>query len=300
MQAALEPDHRGGFAGGRASAGEGGGNLMLRVASAVVLAPAVLLCAYLGGWAFLALCAVAAGVVLWEWASLVARRGDPRILAAGWAAILAAALLIGFDRPPNVALGAIVLGAVAAAISTATWAGPSARRFAPAWDAGGVAYAAMILFGPALLRRDPEWGLTALLFLFATVWMTDIFAFFCGRALGGPPLWRSVSPNKTWSGAIGGLLGGVAAGVAVAYASGIGRLGIIGVMALACSVLAQAGDLFESAVKRRFGAKDASHLIPGHGGVMDRLDGFIFAALFAALFGAFRGLSSVAAGLFLW
>ena len=122
-----------------------------------------------------------------------------------------------------------------------------------------------------------------------------------GRAIGGPLLWPRVSPNKTWSGAIGGLLGGVAAGVAVAYASGIGKLAVAGVMALVLSVLAQAGDLFESAVKRRFGAKDASHLIPGHGGVMDRLDGFLVAAFAALLIGMLRqGLAAPGRGLLVW
>jgi phosphatidate cytidylyltransferase len=151
------------------------------------------------------------------------------------------------------------------------------------------------------LRRDPEWGFTALLFLFAIVWATDIFAFFCGRAIGGILLWPRVSPNKTWAGAIGGLAGGVAAGVAVAYASGVGKLGMAGVMALLLSVLAQAGDLFESAVKRRFGAKDASRLIPGHGGLMDRLDGFLVAAFAALLIGILRqGVDAPARGLLIW
>ena len=138
-------------------------------------------------------------------------------------------------------------------------------------------------------------------FSFATVWTTDIFAYFCGRAIGGPLLWPRISPKKTWSGAIGGLIGGVAAGVAVAYASGVGRLGIVGVMGLLLSVLAQAGDLFESAVKRRFGAKDASRLIPGHGGLMDRLDGFLVAAVAALLIGLLRaGTAAPARGLLVW
>jgi phosphatidate cytidylyltransferase len=296
-----ESDHRGGSARGRASAGEPGSNsLMLRVASAVVLAPVVLICTYVGGWVFLALSAIAACVVLWEWTSLVAHVGDPRILAPGWTALIAAALLIGFDRP-DVALAAIVLGAAATAVIAALWSGPPADRLAPAWAAGGAVYAAAIVFAPALLRRDPQWGLTALLFLFATIWTTDIFAFFCGRAVGGPLLWPRISPKKTWAGAIGGLIGGVAAGIGVAYASGIGELGIVGVMGLVLSVLSQAGDLFESAVKRRFGAKDASHLIPGHGGLMDRIDGFLVAAVVALLIGILhQGTAAPARGLLIW
>jgi phosphatidate cytidylyltransferase len=152
-----------------------------------------------------------------------------------------------------------------------------------------------------LLRRDPQWGFIGLLFLFATVWATDIFAFLCGRAVGGPLLWPSVSPNKTWAGAIGGLAGGIAAAVAVAYASGVRFAAAAGLMGLLLSILAQAGDLFESAVKRRFGAKDASRLIPGHGGLMDRLDGFLVAAFAALLIGIARqGMDAPARGFLLW
>ena len=293
-------DNRGGPAGGRASAGASGGhNLMVRLASAVILAPAVLICTYVGGWVFLTLCGLAACVVLWEWTCLVANRPDARILAPGWAGLVSATLLIGFDWL-DLAVTTAAVGAVVAAVGAAIW--PVARdRLAPTWAAGGVVYAATILFGPALLRRDPQWGLTALLFLFATVWMTDIFAFFCGRAIGGPLLCPRISPKKTWAGAIGGLIGGVAAGIGVAYASGVGQLGIVGVMGFVLSVLSQAGDLFESAVKRRFGAKDASHLIPGHGGLMDRIDGFIFAAIAALLIGMFhQGTAAPGRGLLIW
>jgi phosphatidate cytidylyltransferase len=288
----------------------GTGNLMLRVASAAVLTPVTLAITYAGGWIFLALCTIAAGGILWEWTSLVSHRADARILAPGWAALLAGMVLIGFHLP-NAAWAAIGGGALAAGLIVAVW--PRGQRVAASaswgsaflgsasWAASGIIYAGALLLAPALLRGDPDWGLTALLFLFANVWITDIFAYFCGRAIGGPLLWPKVSPKKTWSGAIGGLAGGVAASVAVAYASGIGRLGIVGVMALVLSVLAQAGDLFESAVKRRFGAKDASHLIPGHGGLMDRLDGFLVAALAALLIGMIRqGTAAPARGLLIW
>jgi phosphatidate cytidylyltransferase len=296
-----KPDHRDGRSGGHVSSGEGGTkNLTLRVASVAVLAPVVLVSTYAGGWIFLALCAIAAGGILWEWTSLVARSADPRILVPGLTVLLAGMVLAGLDRP-EAALGMIAIGALLAGLVAA----PGPRGYpstrAAAWAAGGVVYAGAMLLGPALLRRDAEWGLTALLFLFATVWITDTFAFFCGRAIGGPLLWPSVSPRKTWSGALSGLVGGVAAGVAVAYASGVAKLGIVGVMALLLSVLAQAGDLFESAVKRRFGVKDASRLIPGHGGLMDRLDGFLVAAIAALLIGILRqGTGTPARGLLVW
>ncbi len=209
-------------------------------------------------------------------------------------------LLVGLNLPAA-AMGMIAIGAALAGLAVAAWPDVLPHRLTVAWGAGGVVYASALLLGPAVLRRDPEWGLTALLFLFATVWTTDTFAYFCGRAIGGPLLWPRISPKKTWSGALGGLIGGVAAGVGVAYASGVGRLGIVGVMGLLLSVLAQAGDLFESAVKRRFGAKDASHLIPGHGGLMDRLDGFLVAAVAALLIGLIRaGTAAPARGLLVW
>ncbi len=275
-------------------------NLMLRVASAAVLAPITLAVTYWGGFAFDALCALAAGGILWEWVSLASHRADARILAPGWLALIAALLLIALGWPAA-GIAAVVAGAVAGAGLVGALRRATDAASAPAWAAAGVVYAAALLVAPALLRNDAQWGLPALLFLFANVWATDIFAFFCGRAIGGPLLWPSVSPKKTWAGAVGGLGGGVAASVAVAYASGVGNLGIVGAMAGVLSVLAQAGDLFESAVKRRFGAKDASHLIPGHGGLMDRLDGFIFAALAALLIGVIhQGIAAPARGLLVW
>jgi phosphatidate cytidylyltransferase len=180
------------------------------------------------------------------------------------------------------------------------------RRHLPArnpaiWAAGGVVYSGIIFLAPALIRRDPSLGLTAVLFLVASVWATDIFAYLSGRSIGGPLLWPNVSPNKTWAGAVGGLIGGVAAATAVAYASGITKLAAVGLVALVLSVLTQAGDLLESAIKRRFGAKDTSKLIPGHGGLMDRLDGFLVAALAAVLIGILRqGMEAPAQGLLVW
>ena len=275
-------------------------NLILRIASAAVLGPAVLALTYTGGWPFFGLCFLGALGILYEWTLLTARRPQFRILIPGAIGLLAAALLVGLASP-NAALLAIVIDVFATGLISAT-AGHGAGRFrAASWAASGVAYAAAVLLGPSLLRRDPQWGLSALLFLFATVWATDIFAFGWGRVLGGPLLSPSISPKKTWSGAIGGLVGGVAAGLGVAYTIGVGKLGIIGAMALLLSVLAQAGDLLESAIKRRFGAKDTGTLIPGHGGLMDRLDGFLVAAFVAFVIGAVRhGTAAPASGLLVW
>jgi phosphatidate cytidylyltransferase len=293
-------DHRAGRLRGAAPAGASATrNLALRTLSAVALAPLVLLFTYVGGWLFLGLCAAAGGGILWEWIHLIADRGARRVLAIGWTALLAAFLLTGAGQP-GAAVSAIVAGALlAGAVSIRSLS--AAVGGGALWAAGGVLYAGIAFLGPALLRRDPQWGFIALLFLFASVWATDIFAFLCGRTIGGPLLWPRVSPNKTWAGAVGGLAGGIAAAIAVAYASGLRTAAAAALMGLLLSMLAQAGDLFESAVKRRFGAKDASQLIPGHGGLMDRLDGFLVAAFAALLIGIARqGMDAPARGFLLW
>jgi phosphatidate cytidylyltransferase len=276
-------------------------NFRRRVVSALVLAPIALACTYVGGVLFLLVCLAAAAAILWEWIALVlSHRGDLRYFGPGLATLLLAATAIGFGRLPQ-AIAAVVLGTVLTGLAAIVVSSPRVTLNVALWAAGGVIYAGVVLMCPVLLRDDPVYGLPAMLFLFAIVWATDILAYLTGRTLGGPLLWPKLSPNKTWSGAVGGLVGGVAAGIAVAYASGGTRGAVAGVLALVLSVVAQGGDLFESAIKRRFGVKDSSHLIPGHGGVMDRLDGFLVAALAAVLIGILRqGVAAPARGLLAW
>jgi phosphatidate cytidylyltransferase len=169
------------------------------------------------------------------------------------------------------------------------------------WMLGGLIYAGILLLAPISLRNDAMLGLTAILFLFAIVWATDIAAYFAGRAIGGPRLWPAVSPKKTWSGALGGTLGGIAAGLIVAKIAGLVIAPMLVLVTFGLSVASQAGDLLESAIKRHFGAKDASQLIPGHGGLMDRLDGFLTAVAAAVMVGLWRGgLEGPARGLLVW
>jgi phosphatidate cytidylyltransferase len=169
------------------------------------------------------------------------------------------------------------------------------------WVTAGVFYAAAMFAAPVMLRADAQYGLFAIVLLFAIVWSTDIFGYFAGRAIGGPKLLPSVSPKKTWSGAIVGTLGAMLVAVAVASLFGSFHAGTIAAVALLLSVCAQIGDLFESFVKRKCGAKDSSQLIPGHGGVMDRLDGFWAAALAGCLIGVLRGgIADAARGLLIW
>ncbi len=272
----------------------------MRIASAVVLAPLVLGVAYVGGWPFLLLCGLGAGGILWEWTRLVAGRSDPRILAPGWLGLLVALILAG-GAAAGLAAGAVAVSAAASGILAMIGLDGQTTRDRGLWAAGGVVYAGVAALAPALLRRDADFGLQAFLLVAATVWVTDICAYAVGRLVGGPLLWPRISPNKTWAGAIGGLAGGIAGGALVAYAGGLGRLAMIGAVAAALSVSAQAGDLLESAVKRHFGVKDTGRLIPGHGGLMDRLDGFLVAALVALMIGIVRhGAGAPGHGLLVW
>jgi phosphatidate cytidylyltransferase len=276
-------------------------NLMLRGASAAVLVPVALASAYLGGWIFLTLCVLGALGILWEWNRLTGS-AEPVVAVVGMSAIVAALVFTGLGHV-IVAAAAVVIGSLAAGNVAAFTGGSAGSGLAVrgTWAAAGVIYAGAAFFGPALLRSDAELGFVAFLFVALTVWATDTFAFAVGRAIGGPLLWPHVSPNKTWSGALGGLAGGVAGGTLVAYADGLGRLAVVGVIALVLSALAQAGDLLESAIKRHFGAKDTSQLIPGHGGLMDRLDGFLVAAAAALVIGILhQGTAAAAHGLLVW
>jgi phosphatidate cytidylyltransferase len=269
-----------------------GGELVLRVCSALVLVPLAILTAYLGGWLFAVFWGIAGLGVLWEWTTLVTA-ADRRGVLMGSAVALVLALGLAATGYPRAAVIVLAMGALGTAVLA-----PADRR---SWVAAGLPYAGALAVAPIVLRSDSSDGFLAMVFLFAIVWATDIAAYFVGRVVGGPKLMPSVSPKKTWSGAVGGMLAAVAVAIAVAKAAALTGTLEIAVLAVALSVFAQAGDLFESSLKRRFGAKDSSHLIPGHGGLMDRLDGFVSAAVVAVLIGLARGgLEAPGRGLLVW
>ena len=287
-------------AAARAAAAQGrqpmvGADLTVRAAAAVVLAAAALVAAWIGGFWFMAFWFVAAAVALWEWQRLI---GGERLVArmAVGALTLLAVSSFALHSAKVWTLAAMAIGAAAA--GAAGW-----RSGRGVWTAAGVFYAAAILAAPTLLRASPAYGLAAILWLFAVVWGTDTFAFLGGRLIGGPRLWRRVSPGKTWSGAIVGTFAGAAAGAIVGLlaAPDGARLAPLFWLGVAAAVVGQIGDLAESALKRRFTVKDSSRLIPGHGGVLDRLDAFVAAAAFVALVGWARSDGVwIAAGLFQW
>ncbi len=264
--------------------------LVARVLSAVVMAVLALGTAWTGGLVFDLFWLVAAIIVLTEWHGLV---GATRRLAAVVPGIVAlgAAQIYSSQAHPAEAIGTLALGA-AATLPLAD----AGRRLI---TAGGVFYAGALVVALPILRHSAVDGIVVVLWLFAIVWGTDTMAFFGGRLIGGPKLAPRLSPSKTWSGFIVGITSGAVLGLMVTPRSGCG--GCIVVAGLLGGALAQAGDLFESSLKRRFGVKDAGSLIPGHGGLMDRLDGFIAASIYAATVGLWRfGAMESGAGLLKW
>jgi phosphatidate cytidylyltransferase len=260
-----------------------------RIVSGLVLIAAALAAAWLGGDCFALFWLAAAALILWEWLLLIGvRRRRFGCLVIG-AAALAIAAPLGVRGAPDFGLGAILAAALAIAAL--------AERRRRLWSMAGLLYAGAAVLPISLLRSSPSSGLAAVVWLLAVVWGTDILAYFGGRLFGGPKLWPRLSPSKTWSGFAIGVCGGALAGLAVVPAP-VNNWTLL-VLGLATGATAQAGDLFESALKRHFGVKDTSSLIPGHGGVMDRLDGFIAASLFAVLVGGLRaGFAAPAQGLF--
>ena len=273
------------------AAGQGGrSNLLLRIAAALVMAPLAIAMAWLGGWFWTALVTLAAIGLYVEWLTVIGVR-RPSLVLSGVLVLLGAGWVEAEHFDAAFVSVLIVLGVAAAVIFS------SDRR---GWAAAGMGYALAASIASSIVRRDPDSGFAALMFVLLVVWATDIGGYFAGRLIGGAKLWPRVSPKKTWAGALGGFAASL--GVAIGFAlGGPGRTVSLLLLGAILSVAAQLGDLFESAVKRRFGVKDSSHLIPGHGGLMDRLDGFVAAIVLAAIFGFLRGgADGVGRGLMVW
>jgi phosphatidate cytidylyltransferase len=250
--------------------------LKQRVLSGVVLGLAVLALTWVGGVPFKLFAALLAVLIYVEWTTIVrARALSLPAYVVGWAA-MAATVVFTVLGAGQFAVAAIMAGTLAVAIIAYATGGA-------VWLGLGVLYAGFSGLAIAEIRDDTALGLIGMAFVFAVVWATDILAYFCGRAIGGRKLAPKISPGKTWSGAVFGMFAGVAAGTAVALFT-LERGGMwIPVLAAILSIASQAGDLFESWMKRRYAVKDSGRLIPGHGGVMDRVDGLVFAAFAAFL-----------------
>ena len=265
--------------------------LKQRVLAGIVMASVAISVTVLGGWSFAVVWLGASLAVAYEWQRLVHKDKSAVPVVVALVVVVAAVSGALWSNPAILILSVALVLIAGFAVAKGNMVATSV----------GVAYAAC--FGAAVLlcRGNDTNGMIVILWLFAVVWGTDILAYFTGRYFGGPKLWPQVSPKKTWSGAIGGLFSGVLLGCLVLFALGVSPTFPHVILSIAFSVLTQMGDLFESAVKRRYDVKDSGSLIPGHGGFMDRLDGFIFAAIFAAAVGlAQGGLTGVSGGLINW
>ena len=197
-----------------------------------------------------------------RWTDLRKRTGAALVLAVPWLVILWYGGIV-FD----VTIGAVTI------LLWAEWAQLCHRGGSGLLLVSGLAWITLAAAALVALRTDPSAGRANVMFVVLLVWATDIGAYAAGRALGGPKLAPRISPGKTWSGAAGGLLAAVVAGILVAAAQGPApRLPAAAAVAAFLSIIGQAGDLLESLAKRHFGVKDSGHLIPGHGGALDRLD----------------------------
>lgn len=239
---------------------------------------------WLGG-IWLALAAAAAVVVMvLEWRRITAGTGG-RVQGAPYAAAAAGSVVLSALAPFWVA-AAVLIGGAAAAMALDLGRG---RRAAGLWSLAGALYIGAAGIALVALRGFEPFGLLTIVWVVLVVIATDVGGYFAGRMIGGPKLWRRVSPNKTWAGTIGGIvLAALVGGLFDWVALGDDYLQICALSAIAAMV-SQAGDLAESALKRRFGVKDSGTIMPGHGGLLDRLDGQIPAILIAALVTFARG-----------
>ncbi|MFM1813643.1 MAG: hypothetical protein RLZ98_338 [Pseudomonadota bacterium] len=252
------------------------GSLKARIVSGIVLAAAALACNAMGGLWFVGLVSFVVVAMAWEWAQIT--RGpsgfDAALIISAAAVVLSAAAT--HMNAFALALGLLCLGAV----SILAFVPPGRRVFSVA----GIFYIGLPTVALIWFRADGALGVYAVLFIFVVVWCTDTFAFGSGKLIGGPRLWPSLSGQKTWAGLLGGVfMAGVAAGLFAHFVPGADPISLA-CLGTALGLLSQAGDLLESAIKRYFGVKHASNLIPGHGGVMDRMDGIVGAVAGAALF----------------
>jgi phosphatidate cytidylyltransferase len=242
------------------------GDLGPRVASAFGMVAVGAAVIWAGGWWFSILATIAAGLMVWELATMM--RPGATALLLGLAAAAAVFLALFLPQVPALVLLAVpaLLGALTLRREPLIFFGYSLVIMLAAWGLAG-------------FRTD--YGMVWLIWLVLVVVVTDISGYFAGRLIGGPKFWPRVSPKKTWSGTVAGWVGAALVGAVFLRFTTAGP--DLPWISAALSLASQMGDIAESAIKRRMGVKDSSHLIPGHGGLMDRFDGMLGAALFMLL-----------------
>ncbi len=273
-----------------------GNKLSLRIISGVALAAGALALTYAGPLPFALMVTAFVAVMAWEWGRLVCSSGIDGAWAIQVVATAAGTLLAVWDCPAC-GLLAIIAGTFAVFVLRRVDMG-TAQSW---WAATGVYYVGLPSIALVWIRSDPEFGWVAVLFIFITVWTTDTAAYIFGKTIGGPLLAPDISPKKTWAGFAGGLICATVLGSAVLIGvAGAQAWWAVIALSAAVSVVSQAGDLGESSLKRLFGRKDSSGIIPGHGGVLDRVDGLVFAALTCAILALLRAPDAPGYALVVW
>jgi phosphatidate cytidylyltransferase len=253
--------------------------LVKRLTSAVFLIPISLGFVYLGGWPFALSLIFVTALMAFEWNRLVlGQENREKIIVyfALYTSFLAGVLGLGLEGHWRAALGVCVLAAIMTLLLALQ------HKVKAVWPFVGVPY----LFLPMMSfiwLREAEWGLTVIIWILLVVWGSDSGGYLAGKSIGGPKLAPKISPNKTWSGFVGGVALAMLAGFGVGLFVGDGSILKLIMVSAGLSAISQVGDLAESAVKRHFGVKDFSSLIPGHGGVLDRFDGLLFVLVAAAV-----------------
>jgi phosphatidate cytidylyltransferase len=267
-------------------------DLGVRTLSAAVLIPAVLVDIWVGGVWFEVFAAFLGILMAYEWTVIAHRRSTEQFALHALAALCAA--FLPQDAGPGAAIVAVLVLMVVSIVATILRDRPRSI-----WTAVGVPYVALPVLALVVLRHDAVWGLHAIVWIMLTVWAADTLAYFAGRIIGGPKLAPIISPKKTWAGMGGAIVGSaLASGIYASYVAPA-VLPLV-VLAGIFAVAEQGGDILESACKRFHGVKDSGDLIPGHGGIIDRVDGLIAVTMLAALVGYFRDPLSAAAGLLVW
>ncbi len=270
------------------------GDLGVRTASAIILIPAVLACIWQGGMWFIAFVLLLGFLVAHEWVSMVFP-ANPVQYALHFLAAGVGAVAPTFLDPQQTVLCIIGVAMVSAIVARF---GDNATS---KWSYFGIFYVGLPAVALVLLRRDADYGALAILWIFLIVWGADIFAYFAGRNIGGPKLAPRISPKKTWAGLGGAIFGSALASVLVAHFAQLKGIAALAFLAAIFAIVEQGGDLFESSLKRFHNVKDSGRLIPGHGGVIDRMDGLLFVAVIAAIIGLLRaGDMALAQGLLRW
>lgn len=247
--------------------------LGLRTISGIIMAAVFLFAVYIGGGLFAALMGAVSAIIWSEWTNIMMPEGDDRAKLIGFISVAAMTLALLLFSGTFLFLALIAIFGIASGLLL-SWIGGTR-------GVAGILYACGFLIAMVSLRGSFEntAGMVAIVYLCITVWFTDIGAYFVGRAVGGPKLAPAISPNKTISGAMGGIIVAAFGAWVIIILADLQFQGGLLLLAIVLSAVSQSGDLFESWIKRRSGVKDSGYIIPGHGGIMDRVDGLLFAAI---------------------